>query len=170
MTRFFVFIVWSCLFLQTARGADDRFKSDQADIAAAIEKIQASQVKLFLYSLNPNDSRIFEGKLPENSEEVFHRYPILGRAEMISAEEKARLLESFAKGIRESNGLVAQCFNPRHGIRIIAGTTTNDFVICFECLQVRAYNPNADKAFLTSSSPNKVFNKLLDEYHIKKAE
>ena len=168
MTRFFVFISLGCLFLQTSRGADDTFKSNQARIAAAIEKIPPSKVKLFLYSLNPRP--VFGEKTPENSEKVFYRYPILGRIELTSAEEKRRLLESFAKGVSESDGTVAMCFNPRHGIRIITGTATNDFVICFECQQVQACNFDTANSFLTSGSPGNVFNQFLDEYHIKKAE
>jgi hypothetical protein len=170
MIRFSALLLLTALLLKGAHGADDTFRSDQNHIAATIQKFQASKIKLFLYSLDPNDLRIYTGKFPENSDKVFHRFPILGRTEITSAGEKTDLLKSFAKGILESDGSVASCFNPRHGIRIITGTTTNDFVICFECLGVHAYNFNSDKGFLTSSSPNKVFNKLLDEYHIKKAE
>ena len=166
----FRIILASCLFLQITCNADDDFKKGQARIADKIEKIPASKVKLFLYSLDPHDVRRFEGKLPENSEESFHWIPILGRVEIVSTQEKTNLLFAFAKGVRECNGLVASCFDPRHGIRIVTETTTNDFVICFECLQVEAHGFGSIQGFETSGSPNATFNKFLDEYKIKKAE
>ena len=170
MLRFLIGLFASALLLQTVCGADETFKINQSKAAADIEKIPASKVKLFLYSLNPNDPRRFEVKLPENSDQVFHRYPILGHVEIASEKEKTNLLSAFAKGVRESEGMVAACFNPRHCIRTIEGTKTNDFVICFECLQVQSFGPGAGDSFLTSASPGKTFNKLLDEYHIKKAD
>jgi len=170
MTRIFGIILLSCLLFEMANGADDNFKADQTRIADAIEKIPASKIKLFLYSLDPHDARRFSGKLPENSNKSFHYFPILGRVEIVSTQEKTNLLGAFTKGIKENNESLANCFDPRHGIRIVSETATNDFVICFECLQVQAYGFNAGKYFLTSSSPNATFNKFLDEYHLKKAE
>ena len=169
MIRVLICFLSSFLLLQTVSGADDAYKLVQSKAADAIDKIPASKIRLFLYSLNPHDNRIFEGKLADNSDQNFHRYPVLGGVEITSTQEKTNLLNAFTKGIRESDGMVAACFNPRHGLRIIDGTTTNDFVICFECLQVQAYGFSAGQGFLTSSSPSGTFNQLLDEYHITKA-
>jgi len=169
MIRVLICLLSSFLLLQTASGADDAYKLVQSKAADAIDKIPASKVRLFLYSLNPHDYRVFDGKLPENSDQTFHRYPVLGGVEITSLEEKTNLLNAFTKGIRESDGQVAACFNPRHGLRIVDGTVTNDFVICFECLQVQAYGFSGGHDFLTSGSPSGTFNKVLDEYHIKKA-
>lgn len=170
MKSFFGFVLLSCLLFQTASGAGEDFKASQSRIADAIEKIGQTQDKIFLYSLDPNDLRILEGKLPENSDKVFHRYPILGRVEITSPEERIRLLSAFAKGVRENSNSLANCFNPRHGIRIVSETTTNDFVICFECLQVQAYGFNGGRNFLTSNSPRTVFDDFLKKYHIKRAQ
>jgi hypothetical protein len=170
MTRAFCLILLSCLLFVTADSADDNFRADQTRVANAIEKILTSKIKLFLYSLDPHDARRFSEKFPENSDESFHHIPVLGRVEIIGTQEKTNLLGAFARGIRENNDMLANCFDPRHGIRIVTKTATNDFVICFECLQVQAYGFGADKYFLTSSSPNIVFNKFLDEHQLKKAE
>ncbi len=170
MTRIFNLILLSCLFLQPANSAQDDFKAGQASIADAIDKISVSKAKLFLYSLNPHDSRIFEGKLPKSPDQVFHGFPILGLAQIVSTQEKTNLLGAFASGVRASDGFIASCFNPRHGIRVITESTTNDFVICFECLQVESYGFGSIRGFRTGGSANTVFNKFLDEYKIKKAE
>ncbi len=170
MKSFFSFVLLSSLLLQTVCGADDDFKAGQSRIAEAIEKIGQTKDKVFLYSLDPNDPRIYEGKLPENSDKVFHRYPILGRVEMTSPEETASLFGALSKGIRESSGSVAGCFEPRHGIRVVSSKATNDFVICFTCLQVEAYGFDGGQHFLTSSSPGPVFNGILSKNHIKQAK
>ena len=163
-------ILLNCLFLQTICNADDDFKKSQARIADEIEKIPASSIKLFLYSLDPHDVNRFEGKLPENSDKSFHWMPILGSVEIIPLQEKTNLLGALAKGVRESEGLAANCFDPRHGLKIVTKSATNDFVICFECLQVQAYGLPSSNRFLTSGSPAATFNKILDKYKIKKAE
>ena len=164
------FVLLSCVLLQSVEAADDAFKKDQDRIAAAIEKIPASTVKMFLYSLDPHDSRRFEGKLPENSNKSFHQFPILGSVEIAQTQEKTNLLGALAKGVRESDGFLANCFDPRHGLRVISKSATNDFVICFSCLQVEAHGFSAGKNFLTTSSPQPIFNKVLDQYKLKKAE
>jgi hypothetical protein len=168
--RLFISSLLNVLLLLSASGADQEFTKGQVNIADAIEKNADSKSKLFLYSLNPHDARFFEGKLPENSKTVFHRYPILGRVEILSSQDKTNLLHAFAKGVRESDGTIANCFDPRHGIRVITSMTTNDFVICFECLQVQAYGFTPSGFFTTTASSGIVFNKLLDKHRIKKAE
>jgi hypothetical protein len=174
MTRFiFNFILISCLSLRAAFAGDNDlkdFKKDQARIADAIEKVPASEMRLFLYSLDPHDASRFGGKLPENSAKSFHWMPILGCVEIVPFQEKTNLLGALAQGVRASDSIVANCFDPRHGLRIVTKSSTNDFVICFECLQVQAYGFAPSSYFLTGNSPAATFNNLLDEYKIKKAE
>jgi hypothetical protein len=166
----FRIILASCLFLQTICNADDDFKKSQARIADEIEKIPASNIKLFLYSLDPHDVSRFEGKLPENSAKSFHWMPILGSVEIIPLQEKTNLLGALAQGVRENSGEAAMCFDPRHGLRVVTKSSTNDFVICFECLQVQSFGFTPSSYFYVSGSPAATFNKLLDKYKMKKAE
>ena len=58
--------------------------------------------------------------------------------------------------------MVAGCFNPRHGIRLIGGGETTDLVICFECLQVQVFvDGRRPGGFLTSASPQPAFDQVL---------
>jgi hypothetical protein len=150
-------------------GCNRAFKQEQASTADRVEKIPVLKVQLFLYSLNPHDERRFDRSLPENSDQLFHGFPILGRVEMTSVQEKEKLLTAFARGIRKSNSLEYACFDPRHGIRIISEGATNDFVICFECQQVESFGFDSTQGFLISSSPRSTFDGFLDEYKIEKA-
>ena len=64
----------------------------------------------------------------------------------------------------DSKGLVAGCFNPRHGIRATAGGKTVELVICYECLSMKVYvDGKAKRAVLTTSSPAIVFNQALKD-------
>ena len=48
--------------------------------------------------------------------------------------------KTFKKGAAEQDQNVkAGCFRPRHGIRVTLDGKTSDFVICFECWQVKVY-------------------------------
>ena len=160
----------SCLFFQTASKADDEeLKTKQFHVADAIEKTPVSKIKLFFYSLDPNAKTEFDGKLQEDTRKYFCGFKVLGRFEVVSFQEKTNLMESFTEGVREgSRGMY--CFEPRHGIRMVDGTTTNDFVICFECHQVEAYGSFPESDFAMSSSPASTFNELLDKHKIKRAE
>jgi hypothetical protein len=168
MARIFNFVLLCCLLFQTAAGADDNFKVNQSRIADTIEKIPASKIKLFLYSLDPKDQR-FSGKLPENSDQVFHNYPILGSVEIIPIQEKENLLGAFAKGVREFHWPSDCILEPRHGLRVVSDSVTNDFAICFKCGDVAAYGFGPAESFTTGNS-RAVFDKFLDEYKLKKAK
>lgn len=52
------------------------------------------------------------------------------------------------------------CFNPRHGIRVSHNTKRTDFVICFECLQVKVHGEGQGD-FLVSDFPKAIFDKVL---------
>ena len=143
---------------------------NQVRVAGLIEKIPAAKVKLFFYSIDPNTPRDSKNKLTEPPKELFHEYPVLGFAEIVSMQDKTNLLGTFAAGILENKTSSAWCFEPRHGIRIVSENATNDFVICFECLQVYPYGFDSGHRFLTSGSPAAVFNSVLEKHHIKKAK
>src|SRR5262249_1279362 len=75
-------------------------------------------------------------KKPKDS---LHGGRLLGKATVKDATMRKNLAAALVKGAEESNGELAACFNPRHGIRATHDGKTAEFVICFECLQVRVY-------------------------------
>jgi hypothetical protein len=147
-------------YLDVQAGEND---PEQVRVAKEIESIPTSKIRLFLYSIDPCNAGV--GIL--NNDEFFHGYFILGKVEIPTENEKIILLTSFAKGIREADG-AAMCFNPRHGLRVIQNSNTNDFSICYECAQVQPYGFNSNRDFSTSGSPNKEFNEFLDKYGLER--
>ena len=144
----------------------NKFKHDQAQVAADVGALPFAKGQLFLYSLDPKGGIGYA----VNNDEVFHGFTILGRAEITDEKDKAALINGFAKGISENTNTFAACFNPRHGLRLKVGTNTYDFVICFHCLSVMTYGFNDNQGFLVSNSPNDAFGGFLDKYHLRKAE
>lgn len=74
-------------------------------------------------------------------EDGFHGYEVLGRAPLEDPGDRARLVALLEQGVNESDGMVAACFNPRHGIRTEREGERVDVVICFECLQIVVHGP-----------------------------
>jgi hypothetical protein len=129
-------------------------------IPAEAKAILENADELELLALDPNHPK----KKPV---EDFHGWEVLGK-KTIDQAERRRLVEAFEKGVAEPHVQPAHCFNPRHGIRVTKGGKSADFVICFECHQVRVYMPGQkEKLFLVSSAPADLFNKILKGAGIK---
>jgi hypothetical protein len=114
-----------------------------------------------LYSLDPKS----EGESSEaaaEDENLFHGYPVLGKVEVKDAAQRKKLVNTFLRGVSESDGTVAGCFIPRHGIRVTQGKSTIDLVICFQCLSTNVYaDGERSKGFLITRSPLPVFDEAL---------
>ena len=71
------------------------------------------------------------------------------------------LVAALKKGVEENDGTVANCFNPRHGIRATHEGNTVELVICFECLSMQAYLGAERSGALTTASPERTFDDVL---------
>jgi hypothetical protein len=108
-----------------------------------------------LYSLDPSQGRKKDG------DGNFHGWKVLGKTTLKGADAKT-VRDAVEKGRRESNGLVAGCFNPRHGIRFTVDQKTYDIVLCYECLSADVYGGDHELGrFLTTAGPADALNKAL---------
>ena len=130
---------------------------EKARIGNAIEKLGNAPSKFVLYSLDPRKRH--EESL--HNQKVFHGFNILGRAQITDSSEQRALLRALAHGVRENDGPPAACFDPRHALHVDQGGRSIDLVICFECSQVHAYGFNQHDSFLTSASPQPIFDDSL---------
>jgi hypothetical protein len=107
----------------------------------------------------------------EKPKDDFHGWKVLGRTQIKDADTRKKLVAALKKGVGENDGMAAACFHPRHGIRATQGSKTTDFVICFECFQVQVYaGEKRDGSFLTTDSPQPVFDQVLREAGVPLAE
>lgn len=92
----------------------------------------------------------------------FHNFEILGQKAVTDAATRRKLVAAFQKGVSESDGTVAACFNPRHGISVKQNGKTYDFVICFQCLSASVYVDGVrGEGLLTTGSPAREFNEVI---------
>lgn len=102
--------------------------------------------------------------------EQFHGFGVLGQTTVADASTRKRLNDALRRGARESDGMVAACFNPRHGIRATRAGKTTDLVICFECRSVAAYEGDQKRdGFLVTPSPQDTFDDVLARAGIARA-
>ena len=94
------------------------------------------------------------------SDHGFHGYPVLGAAKISQTETRRRLISALSQSMRDSNGTIAACFNPRHGIRATSNGKQVDLVICFECLSFRLYG-DREETFLITDTPKTLFDEVL---------
>jgi hypothetical protein len=110
--------------------------------------------ELELFSLDP---------ATRNEKDGFHGYKVLGKTTVKDADTRKLLVAAFKKGVEEDTK-VANCFIPRHGVRLKIDKTTVDLVICFECAVVHQYyDNNTGPGFAISKSPQPAFDKVLKD-------
>jgi hypothetical protein len=130
--------------------ANDKENKIPDDLRAMLEK--ADQLELL--SLDPDETK-------EKPKDAFHGWRVLGQTTVKDAETRKKLVAALQKGVAENDGTVARCFNPRHGIRVTRDGKTADFVICFECYQVKAFAGDKPHQFLVTRSPQPAFDQVL---------
>ena len=125
------------------------------EIPSPAKSILENADRLELLSLEPHYRS-------DNSAGHFYGYPVRRTVVVTSPETREALVSAFERAVEENDGMVAACFNPRHGLRASKGTKHEDFVICFECLQVVARGDVVGE-FLISDSAASVFDSVLRE-------
>lgn len=101
--------------------------------------------------------------------ELFHNFGVLGKAAILSSTDRAELVSALRKGIADSDGSVAACFNPRHGIIARRGKETTELLICFECQSLRVYGTETN-GVRTTGSPGKTFDAALGKAGLPRAK
>jgi hypothetical protein len=110
-----------------------------------------------LLSISPNRPK-------DKPKDAFHGWQVLGKTTVKDAETRKKLVAAFKKGVEENHGTMALCFSPRHGIRVTQNGKTADFVICFQCYQVKVIVGDKQwKDFLITKSPESTFDAVLKE-------
>lgn len=114
-----------------------------------------------LYSVDPDRFAKKDGKA-----ELLHGWKVLGKT-TLKGDAAKRARAAVAKGIKDSDGSVAACFNPRHVVRVVSGKNTYDLVICYECHSATVYKGDERLgSFLTARGPEKTLNGILTDAKI----
>jgi hypothetical protein len=112
--------------------------------------------ELELYSLHPDER--------ERVKDGFHGWKVLGKTVIKDGDKRKAILAAVYKGVDENQDQQGKCFEPRHGLRATRDGKTVDLVICFVCVQLRAYGAGVDgKTVLISQSPRDLLTKTLKD-------
>jgi hypothetical protein len=103
----------------------------------------SGQTSVTLYSINGGKGA--ERSKARETGEVFHGFPVLGKTEIVDAEARGELLKAIEDGIAQKGVSKADCWWPRHGLRVTSGGQVTDYLICFQCNQVYIYEGGAER-------------------------
>lgn len=106
-----------------------------------------------LYSIRPEFER--------DGTNTFFQYPILGQIKIGKTVERTNLVTALNDGI--AGGCIpADCFDPRHGIRVVQNGVAVDFLICFECGEIQVFSSQGTNwSFPVCHTPIAAFNDAL---------
>ena len=93
----------------------------------------ANRVDLFRINPKPLSKEKKDGK------KEFHGYEILTDFRLEPKEQHNRATAFLGSAFHWNMFRKAACFNPRHGVRIVSGNRTLDFLVCFECNTVQVF-------------------------------
>lgn len=97
----------------------------------------------------------------------FHGYEILGTLP-VPAANRSTLADTLSDAVADSPPRLVACFYPRHGLRIRAGSTITDVIICFECSTLYVKREGTSERFNVENSPEALVNSWLDVSGIKR--
>lgn len=137
----------------------------QAEAKVLVPEILSGVSDLEIISIDPGSYRRAE----EQTDARLLGYKIIGSAPIRNSAVQQRLSAAFIKGVTESNGLSFMCFSPRHALRIRKEGRSIVFLICFECMKVKAIGDSRLEWFFTTGDEEVVFDAVLGELGIPKA-
>jgi hypothetical protein len=136
--------------------------------AAALHALE-NDPKLVLYSLDPQRLVFLDsGEVQPLSDDVpkFHGYRILGQTTLASSESQRVVVKTIREGVRNWDGRVNACFEPRHGIRVTDASGTYDFLVCFTCHQIYVFLPGDVRSGVCIRASPKPLNDILTAAHV----
>jgi hypothetical protein len=119
------------------------------------DKVLREATEVTLYSLEPS-VRIRTEKFE------FCGFTVLGKV-TLDGETAKKVGTEFADAAVVANGLVAGCFNPRHGLEIKSNGHQYDFVLCYECCQIQVFKDNVFVASMLAQGSPKLLNLMLQD-------
>jgi hypothetical protein len=94
---------------------------------------------------------------------------ILGSTVVTDAKMRDTLNAALIDGVKYAPE-PAQCFTPRHAIRVTKSGAVIDFLICFECGRIHVQRGSKDtEIWIVSRTPEAAFDKVLTDARVKLA-
>lgn len=141
-------------------------RAQQEPLAREVEAMLGDDTKLTLYSVKPTSEFDWMAQGKRNGVDIFRSHPVRGYAAITDKAEIRELLQALIKGMRDSDGAIASCFLPHHGLTIEHAGKKVDLLICFSCLFGESYGAYSANGFPISEKPLAVFNEALARHRL----
>ena len=128
-----------------------------------IYNIPTNPEQLTLYSLYSIDGGDYDNETKPVTTEEFDGCPVLGKVAVTDRHLKQTIMAALRQGIAEDKGLRPKCFYPRHGIRIVFGSRTIDYLICYQCYSIVITEGSQKAGRGTSDVSKSLLNKTLQD-------
>lgn len=130
-------------------------------LSADAQNVLNGAETLELFALSPE-----KGSERAPTRETFHGYVVRGKFRVTDQTQRMEVVEAIQQGIKGSNGRVAMCFIPRHGLRVKKGTSQLDMIICYECRKIEVHHDGKPDAVATTATSEAKLNELLHNAEI----
>ena len=98
----------------------------------------------------------------------FHGFPVLDKKQLTEEKHVATIVNNLYESINKNEGLIAECFFPRHGLKIKNKNEEIDLVICFQCSHMRVYAKEETTVLIEGG--NKVFDQVARQLNMTLTE
>jgi hypothetical protein len=122
-------------------------------LPAEVLRVLQTPSKAIFYSLEPWER-------PKAGDKTLQHYKILGQTNLDPKNEQV-VAGAFQKAVKDWDGMIAMCFDPRHALRIVSGGHTYDFLLCYNCHQLYVYKDDKELVGLGAAGSPKFLNSLL---------
>jgi hypothetical protein len=125
---------------------------------------------VILYSLDPGPGP-FSPPPPFGPEGGLNGFKILGHVSLTDPKQRSVAVDALNAAIHAADfRLMANCFFPRHAIRVTADGTSFDFMLCYQCRQMQLFEKGVLKAVIGIPDAPDPLKKLLTEAKIPVAK
>lgn len=110
-----------------------------------------------IFTLNPAP-QVDDDPHPAAAKDLLHNHRILGRAQVTDPGERAELGRLIDRSTRRfaDGEAIADCFSPRHALRVERGGVTIDILICYQCANVHVYGKGWERDLGTRDIQSRV--------------
>ncbi len=142
------------------------------DTEATMLRLQRAMKAVRLIEVWSIDPRVeVEKSVPDSARHhPFHGFHVIGREEIRNKVEIAELLHAIIISIAEAPEESADCFEPRHGLRIYEDKGFVDLLLCYSCENGQIFEAKEVGWFATGKSAEAKFDAVFKKLKLRKAD
>ncbi len=142
------------------------------DTEAALMKLRREMKEARLVEVWSIDPAVDLGKAAPVSGRLhpFHGFHVIGREEIRNRDEINELLYAVIMSVATAPEETADCFMPRHGLRIYGLKGFVDVVLCYSCENGLIIEGKEKAWFATSKTAESTFDAVFKKLNLRKAD